>query len=524
MTLTTGTTAGPGTGQTRSPARWAILAVICLAQFAAVLDNTVLNVAIPSLTRDLDATTSDVQWIVNAYSLVQSGLLLAAGSAADRYGRKRLLLAGLTVFGAGSLAAGLADTTGQLTAARAGMGIGGALLLTTTLAVVVQVFDAAERPRAIGVWGAVNALGFAAGPPIGGLVLAHFHWGALFLANLPVVVFALLAVRLLVPESRAPGGGPPDLLGVLLSTVGMTAVVLAITQGPESGWSSPRVLLPAAGGLLVLAAFARWEHHVRHPMLDPHFFRDRRFVGAVVGVVLITFGSAGVLFLLTQQLQFVHGYSPLAAGLHLAPFALTVVVLNATGLTARVVGRLGHPLAIASGMSLLAGGFVAVALSAGYGPLLLGLLLMGTGCAFANPAIVEAVMSAIPPDRAGAGAGVDGTMAEIGNSLGVAALGAVLNARFAALLPAAAAGAGSLPAALAAARTEADRAAVLEAFTAGISTSQLLGAAAVLVGGCLAAVLLRSAGRVVHPVPPPEDVGPRPDDNASRGLAEKIHE
>ncbi|MGK4584788.1 MFS transporter [Kitasatospora sp. HPMI-4] len=496
MTLTDQATTG-SPAETRLPTRWLILAVICLAQFAAVLDNTVLNVAIPSLTRDLGAATSDVQWIVNAYSLVQAGLLLAAGSAADRYGRRRLLLAGLAVFGAGSLAAGLSHTTGQLTAARAGMGIGGALLLTTTLAVVVQVFDAAERPRAIGVWGAVNALGFAAGPPVGGLMLAHFWWGALFLVNLPVVLLGILAVRLLVPESRAPGGGPPDLPGVLLSTTGMTAVVLAITGGPEAGWTSARVLLPAAGGLLVLGAFALWEHRARHPMLDPHFFRSRRFTGAVVGVVLITFGSAGVLFLLTQQLQFVRGYSPLAAGLHLAPFALTVVVLNFTGLSARVVGRLGHPLAIACGMALLAGGFAIVALLAsdGYGTLLVGLILMGAGCAFANPAIVEAVLSAIPPDRAGAGAGIDGTMAEVGNSLGVAVLGAVLNARFAALLPATAAGAGSLPAALAAAGTDGDRTAILDAFAAGISASQLVGAVAVLAGGILAAVLLRRAER-----------------------------
>ncbi|MFB7665030.1 MFS transporter [Kitasatospora sp. NPDC056138] len=481
----------------RLPTRWPILGVICLAQFAVVLDNTVLNVAIPSLTRDLDATTADVQWIVNAYSLVQAGLLLAAGSAADRYGRKRLLLVGLAVFGAGSLAAGLAQSTGQLTAARAGMGVGGALLLTTTLAVVVQIFDAGERPRAIGVWGAVNALGFAAGPPIGGLLLAHFWWGALFLVNLPVVLLGFVAVRLLVPESKAPGAGPPDLLGVLLSTLGMAAVVLAITAVPEHGWDAGRVLLPAAGGVLLLGSFACWEHRVPHPMLDLHFFRNRRFVGAVVGVVLITFGSAGVLFLLTQQLQFVRGYSPLAAGLHLAPFALTVVVLNFAGVSARVLRRLGQPLAIAFGMGLLAGGFVIVALlaSGGYGLLLPGLVLMGAGCAFANPAIVEAVMSAIPQDKAGAGAGIDGTMAEVGNSLGVAVLGAVLNARFTALLPAAAAGAASLPAARAAAPTAWDRTAVTDAFAAGITTSQLVGAAAVLAGGCLAALLLRRAER-----------------------------
>lgn len=488
-------TGGPAGG--RHPARWAILAVVCVAQLVVVLDNTVLNVAIPSLSRSLDADTADVQWMVNAYSLVQAGLLLAAGAAADRYGRRRLLLAGLAVFGTGSLAAGLAQSTGQLIAARAGMGVGGALLATTTLAVVLQVFDAAERSRAIGVWAAVSALGFAAGPPIGGLLLAHFWWGALFLVNLPVVLIGLVAVRALVPESKDPGEGRPDLLGAALSTLGMAALVYAITAGPQDGWGSARVLGPAVLGALLLAGFVRWQRRIRHPMLDLEFFRDRRFVGAVTGVLLITFGSAGGLFLLTQQLQFVRGYSALEAGLRMAPFALGVVLLNFTGLAARLLSRLGRPLAIAVGMALLAAGFgvVAVLDTAGYPALLLGLLLMGSGCALANPAIVESVLAAIPPHKAGAGAGIDGAMAELGAGLGVAVLGAVLNARFSALLPAALAGAGSLPEALAAAHAQADRTAALHAFARGAETAQLVGAAAVLTGGCLAAVLLRRADR-----------------------------
>ncbi|MEV6671042.1 MFS transporter [Streptomyces sp. NPDC051162] len=480
---------------TRLPTRWLILGVICLAQLTVVLDNTVLNVAVPSLTRELGATTADVQWMINAYSLVQSGLLLAGGSAADRYGRKKMLLTGLALFGIGSLAAGLAGSTGELIAARAGMGVGGALLLTTTLAVVMQVFDAEERLRAIGIWAAVNALGFAAGPLIGGLVLDHFRWGAIFLINIPVVLLGLVAAWKLVPESRNPDGHRPDVPGALLSTVGMSAVVFAVVSGPEHGWGTARVLLPALGGVLVLGAFALWESRVPHPMLDMGFFRDRRFVGAVVGVVLITFGSAGALFLLSQQLQFVRGYSPLEAGLRTAPFALTVVALNFTGISTRLLRRLRLPLAVAVGVSLLAAGFAVVAAFAsdGYGVLLLGLVLMGTGCALANPAIAEAVMGAIPPEKAGAGAGVDGTMSELGGSLGVAVLGAVMNSRFTALLPAAATGTASLPAALAAAPTEADRSAVIDAFASGVETSQLAGAGVVLLGGCASAWLLRRA-------------------------------
>ncbi|WP_445524926.1 MFS transporter [Streptomyces cyslabdanicus] len=470
------------------PRRWLILGVICLAQLTVLLDNTVLNVAIPSLTRELRAATSDIQWMINAYSLVQSGLLLTAGSAADRYGRKKMLVAGLALFGIGSLVAALADSTGQLIAARAGMGVGGALLLTTTLAVAMQIFAPAEHPKAIGIWSAVNALGFAIGPLIGGFMLNHFWWGAIFLINLPVAVLGLVAVLALVPESKNPRGDRPDLLGALLSTIGMTSLVYAIISGPAHGWTSPRVLVTATAAVVVLALFAFYESRIPYPMLDMHFFRDRRFTGAVAGAVLITFGMGGALFLLTQHLQFVLGYGPLEAGLRTAPLALSVVALNFTGLAARWTTRLGTPAAIGLGMVLMSGGLVAIATlaSGGYGGTLLGLLLIGAGCAIANPAMAHAIMSAIPPAKAGVGAGINGTLAEFGNGLGVAVLGAVLNSRFAAV---------SLPVALAAAGSAAEKKQVTDAFSAGLETSQLVGAVAVLLGGLLAAALLRRAER-----------------------------
>lgn len=337
------------------PQRWLILGVICLAQLTVLLDNTVLNVAIPSLTRELDAATADIQWMINAYSLVQSGLLLTAGSAADRYGRKRMLVAGLALFGIGSLAAGLSQTTAQLIAARAGMGVGGALLFTTTLAVVMQVFVSEEQPKAIGIWAAVNSLGFATGPLIGGFVLNHFWWGAIFLINLPVAALGLVAVVALVPETKNPQGDRPDLLGAFLSTVGMTSLVFSIISGPSHGWASSRVLVSAGLAVVVLALFAYWETRIPYPMLDLAFFRDRRFTGAVTGAVLVTFGMGGALFLLTQQLQFVLGYGPLEAGLRTAPLALTVVALNFTGLSAKVMARLGGPVSVLVGMALVAG-------------------------------------------------------------------------------------------------------------------------------------------------------------------------
>ncbi|MGW7514854.1 MFS transporter [Streptomyces sp. NPDC054796] len=475
-----------------------MLGVVCLAQLTVLLDNTVLNVALPSLTRELHASTTDTQWMISAYALVQSGLLLTAGNAADRYGRKRMLLAGLALFGVGSLAAGLAQSSAQLIAARAGMGVGGALLMTTTLAVVMQVFDEAERAKAIGIWGAVSSLGFASGPLIGGVLLDHFWWGAIFLVNLPVVAVGLFAVARLVPESRSGAGERPDLVGAVLSTVGMVGVVYAITEGPVHGWTSARVLLPALVGAAVLAGFARWELRVEHPMLDMRFFRDRRFVGAVAGGILVAFGMAGSLYLLTQQLQLVLGYGPLSAGLHTAPLALTTVLLNFSGVGARVLAALGTPRTIVAGMGLLAAGLACVAVLAspdGYAGLLTGLVVMGAGIALSMPAMANAVMSAIPPEKAGVGAGINGTLMEFGNGLGVAVLGAVLNARFTALLPAALAGAGSLPAAVAAARTGGERAAVADAFARGIETAQLAGAAAVLAGGLLAALLLSRAER-----------------------------
>ncbi|WP_435240679.1 MFS transporter [Streptomyces cucumeris] len=479
------------------PRRWLILGVICLAQLTVLLDNTILNVAVPSLTEEMHASTADIQWMINAYSLVQSGLLLTAGSAADRYGRKKMLVTGLALFGVGSLCASLAQGPGQLIAARAGMGIGGALLMTTTLAVVVQVFDEEERTKAIGIWGAVSSLGFATGPLIGGSLLEHFWWGSIFLINLPVALLGLAAVVRLVPESRNPTGDRPDLLGALLSTIGMTGLVFGIISGPEHGWTSIRVLCSAFIGVSVLTGFALWERHIPHPMLDMHFFRDRRFVGAVAGGVLVAFGMGGSLFLLTQHLQFVLGYDALDAGLRTAPLALAVVLVNLSGLGARLLPRLGTPLTVILGMGLLATGLAAVAVfgSDGYGGMLLGLVVMGLGIAVAMPAMATAIMSAIPPEKAGVGAGVNGTLTECGNGLGVAVLGAVLNSRFATLLPAVATGAGSLPAAVAAARTPEERASVTDAFASGVETSQLVGAAAVLAGGLLAALLLGRAER-----------------------------
>ncbi|MFF9778168.1 MFS transporter [Streptomyces sp. NPDC013978] len=491
----------PETSVQREPRRWVILGVICLAQLVVLLDNTVLNVAIPVLTEDLGATTADVQWMINAYALVQSGLLLTAGSFADRYGRKLMLLTGLVLFGLGSGAAALAQSSGQLIAARAGMGIGGALLATTTLAVIMQVFDDEERPRAIGLWGAVSSLGFAAGPLLGGVLLDHFWWGSIFLINIPVALFGLLAVARLVPETKNPQGDRPDLVGALLSTLGMVGVVYAIISGPEHGWTSAQVLAPAGVGVVALFAFVRWELRVPHPMLDLSFFRSRRFNGAIAGGLLVALGMAGSLFLLTQHLQLVLGYNALQAGLRTAPLALTIVCLNLVGVGAKLLAKLGAARSIALGMTLLAAGLAAVAVlgsgsDANYNGMLVGLVLMGCGIALAMPAMAVSIMSSIPPAKAGVGAGVQGTLTEFGGGLGVAVLGAVLGSRFAALLPAGVGASGSLAVALADAGDDRHLVRqVHDAFGDAVSASQLIGAAAVFAGGLLAGTLLHLADR-----------------------------
>lgn len=458
-----------------APTRRRLLAVLALVQLVTVLDNTILNVAVPSLSADLDTGTSGVQWVIGVYSLVQAGCLLSAGAAADRYGRKRLLQLGLWVFGGASVAAALSQSTHQLVLSRAVMGLGGALIGTATLAVALQVFHGAERTRAIGIWASVSALGFAVGPPLGGLLLARFSWQAVFVLNLPVVLVGLLGVRALVEESRGGGAGPPDLVGALLSTVGVTAIAAAVIAVPDQGVGTPHVLGLAAVALAALATFVRWELTCRHPMLDLALLRDARLVGALSGIVLITFGCAGVLLLLSLQLQVLRGYAPGEAGVRLAPFALTIVLVTLSGRPAQWLAVRGAPLVIATGMTTVGVGTAVVAASNGrpYGVLLCGLVLMGAGCAVANPALIEAVLSAIPPERAGTGAGLDGMTAELGAGLGVAVLGAVLQAR-----------SGASP-------LDAGR----DALAAGLVAAQLLGALAVVLGGALSAWLLSRAAR-----------------------------
>ncbi|GLZ29927.1 MFS transporter [Lentzea sp. NBRC 105346] len=469
------------------PQRWAALGVLCLSVMVVVLDNTVLNVAIPSISTGLGASTADIQWMINAYSLVLAGLLLTTGALSDRFGRKRSLLGGLVVFGAGSAVAAYAGSSEALIAARGFMGLGAAFLMPGTLAVLMQLFDDKERPKAIGIWAAVTSLGFAAGPVIGGFLINHFWWGSVFLINVPVALLAIAAVVALVPESKDPAVRRPDLLGSVLSTVGMVALVWAIISVPEHGWGSWQVLTSSAIGLVALTGFAVWELHTPHPMLDLGFFHNRRFTGAVAAGMLASFGMGGSLFLLTQHLQGVLGYSPLEAGFRVAPMAIALLV------TSNVLGpltlKLGSAKAMLLGMAITSGGVVFLAYGSTYGPTLAGLILIGVGVGIAQPVAVNALMGSIPPERAGIASGLSGTLTELGNSFGIAVLGALLSARFAKELPDGVPS-RSLTEAL---HSGADLTVVREAFGNGMTISLLIGAVAVLLGGVASAALLRRA-------------------------------
>lgn len=420
----------------RHPRRWAILAVLCLSLFVVTLDNTVLNVAIPSLVSGLDLSAPQVQWVVDAYSLVFAGLLLAAGSIGDRYGRRRALLTGLAVFGAGSTFAALATSASSLIVARGVMGVGGALLMPATLAIVVNVFDADERPRAIAVWGGVSALGVSAGPVLGGLLVESFWWGSVFLVNVPVVLLAIVGGLTLVPESRRGDAPRPDLLGALLSSAAIVAVVWATIEVPDHGWVSAPILTSGGAALLLAGAFVSWERRCAAPMLRMSLLRSRQFIGASSVSALLMFSLAGATFVLTQHLQLTLGFSPLEAGVRTLPVA--VAIFLASPVSPGFAATVGNNRAVATGLALLAVGLSVVALTAAreqYWPVSLGSVFLGAGIGLAMAPASSALMSSFPRDHAGVGSAMNDTFQELGAALGVAVLGGIATATYRSGLP-----------------------------------------------------------------------------------------
>jgi len=423
--------------------RW-VLAVLCVSLLLVTLDNTILNITLPAVVRALSATDSQLQWIVDAYAVVFGGLLLAAGALADRAGRRRVFLAGLLVFAAGSAASALSASVDELVASRAVMGVGAACIMPATLSIISDVFrDPLERTRAIGLWSATTGLGIALGPVIGGWLLQHFWWGSVFLVNVPIALLGAGAAIWFVPESRDPQRRPVDVLGAVLATLGLTLLLWAVIETPTRTWHDPVILAVGAGGLAVLTVFVVWERHAKHPLLLFDALRRRRFSVAMTGVAMAVFALMGALFALTQYVQFDLGYSPFAAGIRVLPVAglLAVAAAGSTYLD-RLVGT---KVTVGIAMAVVAGGLLWLSQTSAtdaYPQVLPGLLLLGAGAGLAIAPSTASVIGSLPVERAGVGSATNGTSLQVGGAVGVAVIGSVLASRYQGQIGAAVAGHG----------------------------------------------------------------------------------
>ncbi|MFH0244633.1 MFS transporter [Streptomyces sp. HK10] len=414
--------------------RWAILAVLMLGLLIVVLDNSILNVAMKTIATPpptgLGATHSQLEWAVNSYTLVFAGLLFTSGLLGDRYGRKRVLLAGLVLFGAGSVLAGLSDSPGELIAFRALMGVGGALVMPSTLAVLMNVFERDEQPRAMGIWTGGVGVAIAVGPATGGVLLEHFWWGSVFMVNVPIVIAALIAMALLVPDSRDPAPGRPDLPGVLLSVVGLVLLVYGIIKGGQlADFTDPEVLLTVGGGLVVLAGFVLHERRSRHPALDVRYFREPAFSAAVTAVALVFFALMGVTFFMVFYTQSVRGYTPFQTGLLLLPLAASQLFFAPRAELA--VRRFGARATCTAGLLAVAATMAAFLLLGTDTPIwVLEVLFVvqGAGMAHVTPPVTVTIMQSLPRGKAGSGSAVNNIFRQVGGALGVAVLGSLLSA------------------------------------------------------------------------------------------------
>jgi EmrB/QacA subfamily drug resistance transporter len=411
--------------------RWWTLGVLCLSLVMIVVANSSLNVALPTLIKDLHASSSSLQWVVDAYSLVFAGLLLTAGSLGDRYGRRLALNAGLVIFGGASALAAVAGTSSQLIAARAVMGLGAALVMPATLSVLAHVFPADERPRAIAIWTGFAGVGAAAGGVTSGWLLQHFWWGSIFLTNVGVVAVALIGGFFLVPSSRDERKPALDPLGALLSIAGLGTLIYAIIEAPNRGWVSVPTFLTFFAAAAILSAFAGWELRTSRPMLNLRFFRNPRFTAATTTITMIFFVMFGTFFVLTQYLQSVLGYSPLEAGVRVLPWAAAYMV--SAPLSARLVERWGQRRVVSTGLAVVAAGLAMLSRSTVHGDyalLVLSLVVTAGGMGMTTAPSTGAIMVSLPLDKAGVGSAVNDTTRELGGALGVAVFGSVLASRY----------------------------------------------------------------------------------------------
>jgi len=494
--------------------RWATLAVLCVTLLLISLDNTVLNVALPSIVRSIGASSSQLQWMVDAYAVVFAGLLLSLGALGDRVGRKWVFMAGLVVFGGGSAFAAWSGNPDRLTLARAVMGLGAAALMPCTLSILTNVFTAErDRVRAIGIWSGTTGLGVALGPILGGFLLAHFWWGSVFLVNVPVALIGLITAVWLVPNSKNPTATRPDLVGAGLSILGLGLLLWGIIEAPGRGWSSPLIMGALATAAVAITVFIVWERRIDHPMLPLRFFSNRRYSAAIAALALVLFALLGMFFLMTQYLQFVLGFSALEAGVRIAPVALALLLI--APLSVVVARRIGTKVVVGTGLVLIATGLGLLSgttVAATYGDCIGPFLILGVGVALALAPCTESVMGSLPIEEAGVGSATNDTAMQIGGALGVGVLGTALTLRYQHLVAPAVAHAGvpaavqkliesSLGAALAVAQHAPGRQgkalAVLarHAFVSGMDLALVIATVVVAVAAVLVVILLPSHGR-----------------------------
>ncbi|MFD0078600.1 MFS transporter [Streptomyces sp. NPDC127166] len=409
-----------------------VLGTVCLAALAITLDTTIVNVALPRLSRQLDASTRDLQWIVDAYNLSFAALVLTAGSIGDRFGRRPALLAGLTGFALTSFLGGLMNSAGALILIRFLMGASAAVIFPTTLSIIANTFpERRGRAKAIGVWGAVTGLGVALGPVVGGVLLAHFSWSSVFFALVPVAVLALIATWLCVPESSNPDQARIDVPGLLLSTAAIGLLVHTIIEGPESGWTAPaRIAGFLASGVLIVV-FVAVEKRRETPMIDVSLFRTPAFSAASGSVTVAFFALFGFIFLVTQYFQLIRGYGTLSTGVRILPVALTIAIGSVGG--AALAVRVGTRSTVMTGLALLASAFGWIALSPAfmpYGVIVGQMVLMGLGLGLTTTPATESILSVLPPAKAGIGSAVNDATRETGGTLGVAVLGSVFTSLY----------------------------------------------------------------------------------------------
>jgi EmrB/QacA subfamily drug resistance transporter len=483
------------------PRRWWALSALAICLLTLGLDGTILNVALPTLAQELGASTSGLQWIVDAYILVFAGLLLPVGALGDRIGRRKVLLVGLGVFLLSSLAAAWTTDIAGLVAARAAMGLGSAIMTPMATAILPVIFPPEERGRAISVLAAAMGIGVPLGPIAGGWLLDNFWWGSVFLVNVPVAVIGIIATLAFIPESRNRASRRPDLLGGVFSTAGLVSVVYGVIEAPRLGWGHPSVLAAIGLGLALLVAFGIWEKRYSDPMIDLGLFKRPRFLWGTVAATIGTFGLFGLLFTIPQYLQSVQGHDAFSTGLRLLPM-MGGLVLGAGGAD-RIVARIGTRIPVTVGLVVISAAMVLGATTGpqtGYGLTATWLALVGFGVGLTLAPAMDAVLGELPTDESGAGTALTMTLRQVGGALGVALLGSVLAGAYTSRLdvagvpgPAAQTARDSVAGAVAVA-DQLHVAALFEsardAYLHGMSAVLLVCAAITLIGAVLVAALL----------------------------------